>query len=66
MHDKGKLALVMYVYVDGIFMEGKTDTLENLKELIKLKFNIQESKKLKRFLGYIINGTMVKRILKLK
>ena len=26
--DDGKLELVMYIYVDNVFMAGKTDTLE--------------------------------------
>ena len=34
-YDKGKLKLVMLVCVDDLFMDGKTDTLKNIKEKIK-------------------------------
>ena len=39
----GKLGLMMSVCVDDLFMEGRPETLENIKDIIKLKFNIQES-----------------------
>ena len=42
-HNRGKLELMMSVYIDEMFMAGKLDNLEKQKELLKLKFNIQES-----------------------
>ena len=50
-YDGEKLELVMSVHVDDIFMVGRPETLENFKEIIKLKFNIQESGKVKKFIG---------------
>ena len=50
-YDGEKLELVMSVHVDDIFMVGRPETLENCKEIIKLKFNIQESGKVKKFIG---------------
>ena len=44
---EGRLDLVVY----NLFMEGRMETLENIKYMIKLKFNIQESRKTKDFLG---------------
>ena len=41
----------MSVNVDNVFMEERLETLENIKDRIKLEFNIQESGKLKKFLG---------------
>ena len=49
--DNGKLELVMPVHVDDVFMVDNPETLEKTKEKIKLKLNIQESGKLKNFLG---------------
>ena len=49
--DKGKVELVMSMHVDDVFMAVKSETLEKLKELINLKFNIQESVEVKKFLG---------------
>ena len=49
--DNEKLGLVISVHVDDVFMEGKMETLEKIEEMINLKFNIQESGKLKKFLG---------------
>ena len=46
-YDEGRLDLVVY----NLFMEGRMETLENIKYMIKLKFNIQESRKTKDFLG---------------
>ena len=40
----------MSVHVDDIFMEGKPETLEKIKEKIKPNFNIQDSSKVKKFL----------------
>ena len=40
----------MSVYVDDVFMTGKTKTLKNTKEKIKKKFNISESGKVKKFI----------------
>ena len=48
---KGKLELVMSVHLDDLFIAGSPETLESIKELIKLKFNIQESIKVKKFIG---------------
>ena len=39
----------MSVHVDDAFMEGNQDTLEKIKENIKLNFNIQDSGKVKKF-----------------
>ena len=50
-YDIGKVELVISIHVDGVFMAGMTDKLENIKEMIKLKFNIQESVKVRNFLG---------------
>ena len=50
-YDSGKLELVVFIYVDGALMEERRDILENIKEIKKLKFNIQESGKVKKFLG---------------
>ena len=50
-YDGEKLELVMSVHVDDIFMVGRPETLENFKEIIKLKFNIQASGKVKKFIG---------------
>ena len=41
----------MSVHVGGVFMAESPETLKKLKELIKLKFNIQESLKMNNFLG---------------
>ena len=41
----------MYVNVGDVFMAGRPETLENIKEMIDLKLNIQESGKIKRFIG---------------
>ena len=51
----GKLELVISVHVDDVFMSGRTKTLENIKELIKLKFTIQEFENVMRFLGLYYN-----------
>ena len=40
-YDYGKLDLVMSIHVDDVFLSGITETSENIKETIKLKFNIQ-------------------------
>ena len=40
----------MSVHVDDVFMAYWTETLKNNKEIIKEKFNISESGKVKRFL----------------
>ena len=49
-YDNGELELVMSVHVDNVFMEGNPETLDKIKEKIKLYFNIQRSSKLNRFL----------------
>ena len=49
--DDGKLELVVSVHVDDIFVLGRPGTLKNIKERIKLKINIQNSGKAKKFLG---------------
>ena len=41
----------MSVHVEGVFMAGNMETLEKTKENINLKINIQESGKVKKFLG---------------
>ena len=40
----------MSVHVDDVFMVGKPEKLKNIKEIIKEKFNISESGKVKKFL----------------
>ena len=50
-YDSVKVELVISIHVDGVFMAVMTDKLENIKEMIKLKFNIQESVKVRNFLG---------------
>ena len=50
-NDGVKLELVVYVHIDGVFMEGRLETLENIKKVIKLKFNIKQYGKAKKFLG---------------
>ena len=42
---------MLSVHVDYVFMEGRPKTMENIKYMIKLNLNIQESSKLKKFLG---------------
>ena len=37
--------------VDNVFMAGKPETLKDIKENIKEKFNISESGKVKEFFG---------------
>ena len=41
----------MSVQVYSVFIAGKMETLEKTKEKINLKLNIQESGKVKKFLG---------------
>ena len=41
----------MSFHVDDLFMTGNPETLSKIKEMIKQKFNIQESGKVKKFLG---------------
>ena len=50
-YDSEKLELLMSVHVDHIFMTGRPETLENFKGIINMKFNIQESGKVKKFIG---------------
>ena len=45
------MELVISVRVDDLFVAGRMDTLENMKYMVKLKFNTQESNKVKNFLG---------------
>ena len=40
----------MSVHVNDIFMEGSTEKLEKIKEMINTKFEIQKSGKLKKFI----------------
>ena len=40
----------MSVHVNDIFMEGSTEKLEKIKEMINMKFEIQKSGKLKKFI----------------
>ena len=39
------------VHVDDVYMAGRPDTLENVRELIKLRFNMKEYSKVISFLG---------------
>ena len=41
----------MLFHVDDVFMADKPETLKNTKENTKEKFNISESRKVKKFLG---------------
>ena len=50
-YEKGKLEIVTSVHVYDIFMAGNPETLKIIKENIKEKFNISESRKVKKFLG---------------
>ena len=52
-YDEGKLELVVSVHLDDLLIAGRPETLESIKELIKLKFNIQESGKVKKFIGVL-------------
>ena len=45
----GKLELVISVHLDDVLMVGNPDTLNKIKEMIKKKFNIEESVKVKKF-----------------
>ena len=38
---EGKLDLLMFVRLDDVFMAGKPEPFEKIKDMIKLKFNIQ-------------------------
>ena len=38
------------IHLHYVCMAGRQDTLENIKEIINLKFNIQESGKVKKFI----------------
>ena len=49
--DNDKLELVMSVHINDAFMVGRPYTLRKIKEMIKLKFNIQESRNLAIFIG---------------
>ena len=50
-YEKGNLEIVMSVHVDDIFMAGNPETLKVIKENIKEKINISDSRKVKKFLG---------------
>ena len=52
---RGGLDNVVSVHADDVLMTGSPETLENIKEMIKLKFNIQESGKEKTFLRVYYN-----------
>ena len=52
-YDGVKLDIVMSVYIDDVFMSGIPETPEKIKEMIKLKFSIKESEKVKKFLGVV-------------
>ena len=41
----------MFVHVDNVFLSVRKETLENIKEMAKLKFIIQKSRKVKKSLG---------------
>ena len=43
---------MMSVHVEDIFMAGNPETLKNIRENIKEKFNISESGKAKKLLGF--------------
>ena len=46
------------VHVGDVFMEVSLAKLENTKEMIKLKFNTQDSGKLKKVSEYTMNGVV--------
>ena len=48
--DNGKLELVMTVYIDYVFVAGKTEKLKITKYVMNQRFNIQYSGKVKKFL----------------
>ena len=50
-YDDGELELMMSVHLDYVFRAAKPETLKKTKENNNLKFNIQESRKVKNFLG---------------
>ena len=62
-YEKGKLELVMSVHVDNVFIYGNPRKLKNIKEKIKEKFNISESRKSRSFLEFIMNGVMKRNFL---
>ena len=45
--EKGKFKLVISVHVDEVFIARNTETLKFIKEEIKQKFNISDSRKVK-------------------
>ena len=49
--NKGKLELMIPVHVNNVIISGNPETLKNSQGKIKLKLNIQESEKAKKFLG---------------
>ena len=49
--EDGKLELMTSVHIYNVFMSGRPDSLEKIKVLIKLKYNIQESGKVNKFIG---------------
>ena len=50
--DKGKLGLVMSSHVEDVSVDGNPETLKGIKEKIKEKFNISESRKVNNFMGF--------------
>ena len=42
----------MSVHVENLFISGNMETLKNILENIKEKFNISESEKVNNFLGF--------------
>ena len=50
--EKEKLELVMSFHVENLFMAGNMETLNKIKENIKEKFNISESRKVNNFMGF--------------
>ena len=42
---------MIYFQEDDVVTAGRPDTLENIKEMINLEFNIQESRKMRKFIG---------------
>ena len=52
----------MSVHVDDVFMAGNRDTFEKRKEKIQPDFNIQDYRKVKKFLRLYQNGVMMQKV----
>ena len=50
-NDDGELEFMISIHVDDMFMAERPGKLKKTKEMMKLDFNIQESGKVKKFIG---------------